>query len=317
MNLIQQQIQELSKIDVPLTKKMDFDDFWNAAVKKTLKHDINLKTQLSDYPLGNIRVYDSIFEGLDGTPIRCWVMLPELKEKKRCPVIVNFHGGGGHRGNETSFLHWLVNGYAVLSMDFRQQGGLTGSNTPLTRCGANSFSVMNILDYHSYYLYHAWTDALVCLRIAEQFDEMDKSKIVVTGGSQGGGTSLVMSALRPDLISICLAGVPSFCWWERRIFIRSACAGDLSRFIECYPEHEETVFNTMSYYDVINFVDRIKCPVIVSCGLKDELTPPDCVYAAYNKITSEKHIHNYSAGGHKIYPLELETWQRFLKKRLR
>lgn len=315
MNQIRQQLEELAKIDAPLTRGRDFDAFWNEAVEKTRRHDVGLETKLSDYPLDQVRIYDSVFHGLDGTPVRCWVMIPEIM-KKPCPVVVNFHGGGCHRGNETDFLPWILNGCAVVSMDFRQQGGLTGSNTPLMRCGEKSFSVMNILDYRSYYLYHAWTDALLSLRIAEQFEELDENRIVVTGGSQGGGTSLVMSALRPDLVKICLAAVPSYCWWERRIFIRSACAMDIAGFIRRYPQYEETVFHTMTYYDVINFADKIECPVMVSCGLKDEQTPPDCVYSAYNKIRSEKYIHNYSSGGHTIEPAELENWLRFVKKRL-
>jgi cephalosporin-C deacetylase len=316
MNLIKQQIDDLLKIDAPLTRKADFGEFWAQAIAKVDAHDIKLETKLSDYPLGNIKVYDSSFRGLDDTPVRCWVMLPETKAKTPCPVIVHFHGGSGHRGNPTDFLHWLVNGYAVVSMDFRQQGGLTGSNTPMMRCGADSFAVMNLLDYRSYYLYHAWTDALICLRVAEQVEELDENTIVVSGSSQGGGTSLAMASLRPNLISACLASVPSYCWWERRIFIRSACAADIARFIQRNPQYEETVFNTMSYYDVINFVDRITCPVVISCGMKDDKTPPDCVYAAYNKIRSEKTIHNYSCGGHTLEPRELENWLRFLKTRL-
>ncbi len=315
MNQIKQQLEELAKIDAPLTRNADFGDFWQTAVEKTNQHDIKLEAHPSDYPLDNVNIFDTVFHGLDDTPVRSWVMLPEMKAKRKCPVVVHFHSGGGHRGYPVDFLHWIMNGYAVVSMDFRQQGGLTGSNTPLIRCGANSFSVMNILDYRSYYLYHAWTDALISLRVAEQFEEMDENNIVVTGSSQGGGTSLAMAALRPDIVKVCLAAVPSYCWWERRIFIRSACAADISRFIELNPEFEETVFNTMSYYDVINFVDSIQCPVIMSCGMKDEQTPPDCVYAAYNKIKSEKFIHNYSAGRHTIEPSTREHWLRFLKER--
>jgi cephalosporin-C deacetylase len=207
-------------------------------------------------------------------------------------------------------------GFGVIAMDFRQQGGTTGSNTPLKRCGANSFAVMNIEDYKSYYLYHAWSDALISVKLSRLIPEINADKIVVAGGSQGGGTALTMAAL-DKRIALCFAAVPSFCWWERRIFIRSACAADISKFIERYPEKTETVFNTMTYYDVVNFVDKIECPVLASCGMKDESTPPDCVYAAYNKIKSEKYIDNYPAGGHTIEPQTTENWLRFARERLR
>ncbi len=47
------------------------------------------------------------------------------------------------------------------------------SATSLTRCGAQSFIVMNIETRDSYFLYHAWTDALLCLRLAMSAPEGD------------------------------------------------------------------------------------------------------------------------------------------------
>jgi cephalosporin-C deacetylase len=200
-------------------------------------------------------------------------------------------------------------------MDFRMQGGRTGSNTPMDRCGAGSFAVSNIENYKSYYLYHAWTDALIAVGLTKIIPETDPDKVLVCGSSQGGGTSLVMSSLDRS-IKLCLAAVPSYCWWERRIEIRSACAADISKYIEKNPGSLENVYNTMSYYDVTNFVDKIECPVMVSCGFNDEATPPDCVYAACNKIKSEKYVNNYPAGGHTMEPQEIENWLNFARERL-
>jgi cephalosporin-C deacetylase len=315
MYFICKQLEDLQKIDATLTRQNDFDSFWHDAVKKVKKHDLKLKTVLYDYPLNDVTIYDTVFHGLDGTPIESWVILPRQAANNPVPAVVWFHGGGGRRERPFDYLHWLMAGFAVIVMDFRQQGGHTGSNTPMDRFGADSFAVMNIEKHDSYYLYHAWTDAMLSIRIAEQIPEIDPARIVVAGSSQGGGTAMVMAALNNN-ISICLAMVPSFCWWDRRVFIRTGCGKDLAHFIERYPDKMETVFKTMSYYDVINFADKIKCPVMVSCGLKDEATPPECVYAAYNKITSEKYIHNYPFGGHVIEPLEIEKQLRFIRERL-
>ncbi|OGV48120.1 MAG: hypothetical protein A2017_04050 [Lentisphaerae bacterium GWF2_44_16] len=314
MYFIRKQIEELEKIDAPLTREKDFDSFWAKAGKKVEKHDLKLKTKLINYPLDGVKVYDSVFHGLDDTPVETWVLIPDKPKGKPCPAVVSFHGGNGSREYPFAHLRWLMAGFAVIVMDFRQQGGHTGSNTAMDRFG-KSFSVLNIEKYDSYYLYHAWTDALLSVKISECMDEIDSERVVVFGASQGGGTALAMAALNRK-IALCLSMVPSYCWWERRIFIGSACAGDLAAFIGRYPEKAEMVFNTMSYYDVINFVDKIKCPVMVSCGLKDEATPPDCVYAAYNKIKSEKYIRNYPFGGHTMEPLETEKQLRFIRERL-
>lgn len=316
MRLISQKIDELQKIDIPLSRENDFNSFWSEAVEKANNFDsAPVMLRLDDYPLENVIVYDTTFHGLDGTPVKSWGLLPEKVQHETVPAIIWFHGGGASKGKPFEHLHWVAAGFAVIVMDFRQQGGQTGSNTPMSRCGASSFAIMNIENYKSYYLYHAWTDALLAVKLTEQIPQIDSDKVVVAGCSQGGGTALVMAALNKR-VKLCLAAVPSYCWWERRIELRSACAADIARYIERYPDSIENVYYTMSYYDVTNFVDRIQCPVMMSCGFQDQATPPDCVYAAYNKIKAEKYMHNYPSGGHTLEPKEIENWLSFVRERL-
>ena len=52
----------------------------------------------------------------------------------------------------------------------------------------------------------------------------------------------------------------------------------------------DQVRETSRYYDVANFVPRIKCPVLVAIGLLDESCPPDGIYAGLNQLTSQKNI---------------------------
>ena len=103
------------------------------------------------------------------------------------------------------------------------------------------------------------------------------------------------------------------CLTEKRVFGGTACAGRIAEYLRRYPDAMDRVFRTLSYVDVMNFADHIRCPVLASCGLKDTATPPECVYAAYNKITSEKTIRNYPFGGHAIEPPQVEkalAWVR-------
>ena len=173
---------------------------------------------------------------------------------------------------------------------------------------------MNIENYQSYYLYHAWTDCMLATKLAALVPEIDEERMVVAGPSQGGGSALVMAALLNEQIKLCLAAIPSYCYWDKRIDVRSASGGKISNFIYRYPNKAEIVYNTMTYYDVINFVDRIKCQVVVSCGLKDEAVPAECIYAAFNKINAPKQINVYAAGGHTMEPDETENWLRWARK---
>ncbi len=301
MYFVEQQIEELKKIDYRINRQPDFDAFWEKAYGRVQAHDPAPKMkEVREYTLNHVKIYDTVVHGLDGTPVAAWLMLPaEASAANPVPGMVHFHGGSGNRGkNPLGWVAPVLAGYAVVLSEFRNQGGTTGSNTPLSRCVGKSFAVENLSSPpENNYFYHAFTDQLLMVKFLMSLPEVDGSRVAVVGASQGGGTSMIMAALNPE-IAFCMPAVPSYCAWERRIFIRTACAEEIAKYIDMFPERCEEVFRTMSYFDAMNFADRIKCPVLMSCGLKDPLTPPDCVYAGYNKIVAPKEMTIYPFGGH-------------------
>ena len=53
------------------------------------------------------------------------------------------------------------------------------------------------------------------------------------------------------------------------------------------------------YFDVANFTPRIKCPVLIGCGLIDETCPPEGILAAANQIRSPKELIILPIAGHQ------------------
>lgn len=248
------------------------------------------------YPLRAMEVYDITFTGLDGTPVLAWLILPAARTG-RVPAVVHFHGAGGARGIPASYAHWTALGLAVVVMDFRMQSGLTGSHTGFVAHRSLGWMAMGLTDKHDYYLYHVWCDALRALRLAREHAAIDRARIAVDGSSQGGATALAMAALDTH-VALCMADVPSACWMEQRIFERTGGASNIAHFIQDHPDVLDTVLTTVSYCDNLNLAERITCPVLMSCGLKDPVCPPDTVYAVYNKITAPKEMVAYPFAEH-------------------
>ena len=314
MRIIEQQIRELEAIDIPTYKEPDFDQHWDDTVANVEAAPLDLSDEIIDYPLPDVEVHDIRFAGLDGTPVAAWYLRP-TNVPQPCPVIVEFHGGNGSRGVPLNHAKWLLAGYAVVTMDFRQQGGITGSRTAMDRCGNSHWICGNIEQPRNHYLNHAWTDALLCVRVAETRPEVRADQVIVSGGSQGGGTAMFAASLN-HRVALCLANVPSFTWWEKRVNDGTACASTLAEYIRRYPLSAPRVFQTLSYVDVLNFADRIACPLLGSCGLKDPATPPDCVFAGFNKVRSEKQIEVYPLGRHEIPPVHAEKELAWLRSHL-
>ena len=59
------------------------------------------------------------------------------------------------------------------------------------------------------------------------------------------------------------------------------------------------MFDTLSYFDGVNFAKRASAPAYFSVALQDLTCPPSTVYAAYNHYAGEKEIVVYPFNDHE------------------
>lgn len=298
MQQIREQIARYEALNIPPTKQPDFELFWADACKRCETVPLNVRGGVVDYAVPQMEVRDLTFEGLDGTPVHTWLILPPEAKERKVPAVIHYHGAGGHRENPFEFAPWILAGCAVISCDFRMQRGETGSQTGFDGSVKFGWWTLGITDLHSSWLFCVWTDCLRAVRLARETAEIDPARIAVEGGSQGGGMALGMAALDRS-VALCMADVPSNCWMDERVFRRAGGAGGIADYLRAYPDRVELVSRALSYFDNINHAPQITCPVLVSCGLKDPVCPPDCAYAAYNRITAPKEMAVYPFAEHE------------------
>ncbi len=92
MNLYEEKIKKLEEINVPKTAQPDFNEFWDETREKIKTANLNVKkNKLENYPMREVDVFDLTYEGLDGTPISTWLLLPEKAKTEKVPVVVSYH----------------------------------------------------------------------------------------------------------------------------------------------------------------------------------------------------------------------------------
>ncbi len=297
MNFLEEQIKELEQINVPKTARVDFDEFWKKTLEKVEEKNLNVKSKIIDHPFKSAEIRELTYEGLDGTPVSTYLMLPEKAKTESVPVVVAYHGFQWCKMYPEQYAHWLMIGVAVIAIDFRFQGGTTGSNSGFPEGMGQYYINLGVLDINQYYFYHLITDALLAVKLARETVEIDSTKIAVAGASQGGGLALTIAALDKS-VRLSMALVPSASWIEKRIMDRTGSFANLAAYIARCPHHLDKILDTVSYIDNINHADKIKCPVLVGLGLKDPGCTPDTVYASINKIKSEKKVIPYAFQEH-------------------
>ncbi len=282
----------------------DFDSFWRETLAGA--RAVPLAPSFVPYPAGltTVEVFDVTFQGYAGQPIRAWLVIPAHRSAK-LPCVVEYIGYGGGRGQPFDWLGWSAFGYAHFIMDTRGQGSnwLKGDTPDTEDLPANpqipGFMTRGVLSPATYYYRRLITDAVRAVEAARMHPAVDPGRIAVTGGSQGGGIAIAVSGLLPDL-SAALPDVPFLCHYRVATEITDRDPyHEIVRFCKIHRDKIETVFNTLSYFDGVNFAVRATAPALFSTGLMDDVCPPRTVFAAYNHYRGEKKIEVYPYNQHE------------------
>lgn len=299
MPIVDLPLEQLVVYKPPLTKRSDFKSFWDENIRFSEEQALNLVLKRIDYPVKKVEAYRLTFNGfLDQTPINAWLISPVGDGP--FPALLIFHGYGGNRGTVSDYLSWVLQGLVVMAVDVRGQSGDTPDFAKYPSGSITGHMTKGILDKNTYYYRYVYVDCLRALKALSESDRVDKTRIGVTGVSQGGGLTLVTSALG-KIVSASLPEVPFLCHFERAVEVAASDPYlEISRYLKTHPGEVNRVFETLSYFDAMNFAPEIKCPILMSVGLVDTVCPPSTIFATFNHIASEeKELAKYYGMGHE------------------
>lgn len=296
-------LDELRSYRPEVRQPDDFDTFWTETLAEARGAGGEVELVAAETPINQLIVEDLTFPGFDGDPIRAWVTRPRTGEK--LPAVVEYLGYNGGRGLPGERLAWAASGYVHVLMDTRGQGSGWGSggDTPDPHGSGGAvpgFMTRGISDPYTYFYRRFFTDGVRLVDAVKELPFVDPSRIAVTGGSQGGGISLAVAALVPDLLG-SMPDVPYLSHFQRSVAMTpQAPFTELTQYLSIHRDQDEVVFRTLSYFDGVNFARRIHTPTLFSVALMDPIVLPSSVFAAYNHLASEdREIVVYPYNGHE------------------
>lgn len=280
----------------------DFDAFWRDTLASSRRHALEVVVEPVDTGLQTVDVFDVTFAGYEGQPVRAWLRVPHAATGPLA-TIVQFQGYGGGRAHATEDLLWASAGYAHLLVDTRGQGSTWGGGDTPDPEGSGpqgpGFMTRGIDSRETYYYRRVFTDAVRAIEAARSLEVVDSDRIVVLGGSQGGGISLAVAGLVDGLAGV-FPRVPFLCDFPRSTTITDSDPyKEIGRFLATHRHKAEAAHGVLAYFDGVNFAKRASARAWFTTALMDPVCPPSTVFGAYNEYAGPKEITVWPYNGHE------------------
>jgi Acetyl esterase (deacetylase) len=293
----------LGAYESAVTMPADFAAFWQGTIAEARAAADHVDIVPADTTLKAVEVFDVTFPGFGGHPVKGWLMLPKEREG-RLPLVVQYVGYGGGRGFAHEQLHWAASGFAYFRMDTRGQGSSWSTGATPDPVGSTSqipgVMTKGILDRNDYYYRRLFTDGVRAIDALAALDFIDAERIAVCGGSQGGGIALAVAGI-DSRVKAVMPDVPFLCDFPRAV--RQAGRdpyGEIVRFLAQHRNRKDQVFETLRYFDGVNFARQSQAAALFSVALMDDICPPSTVYGAYKAFAgADKAIVEYEFNNHE------------------
>lgn len=309
-------LEELRAYSPEVAEPSDFDSFWSRTISEARAAGWAPRVERVKSALTGVEVHGVEFAGFAGDPIRAWYLVPS-NSAGRLAAVVEFAGYGSGRGRPHERLSWVNSGYAYLLMDTRGQGSRWGSGGDTadphgTGPSVPGYMTRGIESPDTYFYRRVFTDAVRAIDAIRGFERVDPERIAVTGGSQGGGIALAVAGLVPDLAA-AMPDVPFLSHFERAVGLTDEDPyQEIVRYLAVERDAVEGTFQTLSYFDGVNFAKRSTAPGLFSVALLDPVCPPSTVFAASNAYAGgadiEVYRFNQHEGGGGIHWERQATW---------
>lgn len=299
---------DVDKIQPTTGEPEDFDAFWKKALDEAAKVPFSPEMKLLPEKCTSTQnVYEVSFHN-DSPWSKIYGILIMPKKAGKYPAVLQVPGAGIHH----------FEGYNLGDKIITLEIGIHGIDVTLPQkfyddlnsSSMNNYPWVNKNDKDRYFYKRVYVGCSRAIDFLASLPEVDADCIGVTGGSQGGGLSLVTAGLNKKVKFVALY-YPALC--DHSGYLHKRAGGWPHYFRNTEPKPGEV--ETLEYFDAVNFARRITVPGWYSWGFNDLSCPPTSTYSAYNVITAPKELHTYVENGHWYYPEQEAKRQAWLKEK--
>jgi cephalosporin-C deacetylase-like acetyl esterase len=280
-----------------LTKEDDFQKFWEKSVSEIKKIPIEPEVHENHRKYtSRFKAYDVSYNGFLKARIKGILYSPKKLEKSRVIIHIHDYNRYPEKGlikmlsDNTAHLFLVMRGHDII--EHRTEEELE-QNRPL------GFIVENIIDMETYYARSVYLDVYRSIDFLRLINFIDCNKIGIFGKGFGAAAGFFTAVFSPRVGAVVLDS-PLFCNLPLSQNIsESDTSREINDIINVQRSKKSQIKKNLSYFDIINFSHDLQCPTLFVTGLKDMISPPECVMGLFNNIQSEKTIEVFPDDGNE------------------
>jgi dipeptidyl aminopeptidase/acylaminoacyl peptidase len=235
------------------------EDLWTYSLATKRSKQLTHSMSAAISPNDMVKPYLVHYPSRDGKfTISAWAYMPyNIGRNDKYPVIVWVHGGPDSQqmNDYNPFIQYILNqGYIVIAPNYR---GSTGYG--------QEFQKANVMDMGGGDL----QDVLAATDFIKKTGYVDPTKLIVMGRSYGGYMTMMAVTKAPDLWAAGVAIVP-FVNWFTEVQNEDPALQASDRATMGDPVKDKALWEDRS---PINFIDRIKAPLLLIAGGNDPRCP--------------------------------------------
>ncbi len=275
-----------------LDREGDFLAFWEKSIAglKGVPIEPVLKKN-SKKSAGGFTCYDTSYRGYDRSTQTGELYLPHGDDRKKAVLLIHDYNtipDPDPRQFDDSLAYFVMTlrGHSSLPIGDEEAPPSPG------------YMIENILDRDGYYVKNLYLDAMRAIEMLRLVKTVDSGSIGIVGRGLGAACA-VFAASYSERVRALVLEAPSFCELPlSQNMVSSDMTREINEFIAASRTKKKQIKKILTYFDALNFSDLVKIPVLTVCGIKDRLSPAECVFGLFNRLMCDKTIEVYPEEGH-------------------
>ena len=275
----------------------DFAAFWERAKAENAKIPMDPRVERAEqWCTDKVDVYYVRLQSFrKDNYVYGYVSVP--KSKGPHPAVLYVPGAGVAKTKPSTYMAEK----GVITMTLGIHGiplDMPDENYDILKNGAlYNYQFVNLDNRDQYYYKRVFMGCIRAIDYLFTRPEFDGERLMVSAGSQGGGLSIVTTALDPR-VKYFVCFYPALCDHMGYLYDRAGGWPHMFDRTRAYFRTAERILNSR-YYDAANFARLIRVPGFFSWGYNDLSCPITSMYSAYNVVTAPKELVLELRNGHR------------------